>query len=284
MTFRNLLVAILLGPFAVLMAHAIGDSGGCMDFGSSPLGKALRDGAPLQVEREIMAWVEKFAPRSLWSRSRKQDILNFIQGSHAKNAVCAPGALLPIAINAGNVEVTRFLLAKPLGVDPKIPRNILFFTCDYQVSMSEDQRNARIRAIAALLDSKAVEVNALRDDRYSILEECKQPELLSLYLEHGARADVEITNASGTMNILESAILDALMFDEDSSTAQAHHAVERAKLFSRALTDSIVGRQFEHRIRNSCKPRENDRIWNPRTCRELSTFIKATPGIFGEAQ
>jgi hypothetical protein len=266
------------------MAHAIGDSGGCMDFGSSTLGKALKDGTPLQVEREIKTWVEKFTPRSLWSRSRQQDILNLIQGTHGKYAVCAPGALLPIAINAGNVEVTRFLLAKPLGVDPKIPRNILFFTCDYQYSMSESQRIARSRAIAALLDTKAVDVNALRDDRYSILEECKQPELVSLYLERGARADVEITNASGTLNMLESAILDALMFDENSSTAQAQHAIERAKLFSRAVTDSIVGRQFEHRIRYMCKPRENGRIWNPRTCRELSTFIKATPGIFGEMQ
>ena len=111
-------------------AHAIGDSGGCGDPTSGPLGKALKGGSASDVERELLAWVtyaEKSqgvlrkvlvteTKRQEW---RKQRVRELIEGVHEKGAICVPGPLLPVALGAGNVEVARYLVGTPAG-EPEV--------------------------------------------------------------------------------------------------------------------------------------------------------------------
>jgi hypothetical protein len=82
-------------------------------------------------------------------------------------------------------------------------------------------------------------------------------------------------------NLLDDAILDATNYEEGSYTARRLHGLERARLFSKVLSDSIRDRPVEARIRYLCNHDVQGRRWNPETCRTLGTFIKASPGTFG---
>jgi hypothetical protein len=266
---------MLLGPCVAITAHAVGDSGGCLELDRQPLGKALREGTPQDAEAAIQQWVDHDAPRFSLSYSRERAILNLIQASYEKRPPCAPNSLLYYALDAGNVEVVRYLLGTPLGVKPRVPRYILFH-CNAEWDITPEKREARRRAYTLLFERNVVDVHALRDG-VSVLEVCMEPELVSLYLEHGARPDVDLDQVTGRINYLEMAMLDALQIDEDSSTAKRLHALERIKLFSRYMPASIEGRPFQRRVHLSCSRTIGGKPWNPKTCQALQTLVRGAP-------
>ncbi|MES2993456.1 MAG: hypothetical protein V4844_18680, partial [Pseudomonadota bacterium] len=288
-------LAVVIAFCAIPMANAIGDSGGCGDPSGGPLGKALKSGRSEDVEREVLNWISykeknlgvatKFThllaggdkARQQW---RQQQALDLLEGTHDKNAVCVPVPLLPVAVRAGNLGVVRFLLGTPMGMSLKMPPGILF-SCDYDMLLTDEQRTRRRVAFSLVLDTKLVDVNALQRGR-TILQECTEPELVTLFVERGANINVESNANDVPQNLLEIAILDAVGSEEGGYTAKRLHGVERARIYSRLIADSINGRPVERRIRWSCNLRIGEKRWNAETCRQLSTFIKASPGTFGE--
>jgi hypothetical protein len=213
---------------------------------------------------------------------RREQVRNLIQGTHEKGAVCVPGPLLVAAVHAGNVEVVRFLLHKPMGVEPQVPGNILFSCNDSHLRSGFDSADARLRrreAFALVLDTGVIDVNAAGPSGRDILHTCHDPELLELFLERGARLDTE---SASRFDVLDQAVRDAASYEEGSYTAKRLRGLERARLFSRLVSTSIRGRPVEGQVRRSCNRVVNGQRWNPETCRALATFIKAAPGTFGE--
>jgi hypothetical protein len=287
---RFLLAATL--AIAILpRAHAIGDSGGCADPLGGPLGQALKTGGPAAVEKALDAWVDarqsslsrmaQAAQRAVGSDEkgslRRKAIQNLIEGVHEKGASCVPGPLLIAAVHAGNLEVVRYLLDKPMGIEAKVPPQILFSCND--PGMYQELRLRRNQAFALVLDSGKIDVNASRADGRTALQVCNDPELLKLLLARGARYDTE---SAARFDLLDRAILDAVGSQEGGYTAERLYAVERARLFASLITSSIRGRPAEERARYSCHLVIQGKRWNPQTCQTLATFIKAAPGTFGD--
>jgi hypothetical protein len=290
-TAFRILLAVLLAAGCITTAHAIGDSGGCGDPLSGPLGRALKGGTPQDVESAINTWIDAKQSSagivaSLAQRARKvggeqgwrrQQTLNLIEGKHEKDASCVPGPLLTVALLAGNVDVVQFLLNRPLGVEPRVPPGILF-SCNDAVEIGA-QRASRREAFARILDTKTVDLNESNDRGRTLLLVCRDPQLLALFLERGARLDLQSENR---FDPLDAAIRDAVSTQEGSYTALRMYAVERARLFAKLISGSIRGRSVEAHARYSCNLVVHGQRWNPTTCHELSTFIKAAPGTFGE--
>lgn len=293
---RSLLTAsIVLVAAAVCTtpAHAIGDSGGCGDPTSGPLGKALKAGSAADVERELMAWIayeEKnqgvlrraFLTDLQKQEWRKRRLRELIEGVHEKGAFCVPGPLLPIALRAGNVEVARYLVGTPAGVSPRLPPRILF-SCEHDYSEDEDFRSRRRKAFEAVLQTGQVNLVEL-EDGWTILQRCTEPELLVLFVQYGARLDVVSNRTGQPYNLLDLAVLAAVDSQEDGGTARRLHGLERARLFARLVTNSIEGRPIEQRIRWACNLQIKGKRWNPVSCNALAGFVKASPGTFGEKE
>lgn len=289
---RELAWVAVLFAFIVPAAHAIGDSGGCGDPLDGGLGKALRSGDAQEIEAELNKWLDNreknltalkrvAAPAKgtdAWRAGRSRQALNLIEGRHDKNDFCVPGALLPVAMNAGNVEGTRYLLGRPFGVDPGIPQGILF-SCNYG-SATEEQRVRRRQTYALVLDTERVDINARLGGRgRTALETCQDVLLLSLFMERGANLDTE---SASRFEVLDQAIEAALSGGDIGFTVPKGAALERAKFFSEKLTRSIRGRHIEARVRSACTPTVQGERRNLQACRALATFILATPGTFGE--
>ncbi|GAA5162115.1 hypothetical protein [Viridibacterium curvum] len=291
----KLILSVVAALSPMSFAHAIGDSGGCGDPLGGPLGKAIKSGPPQEVEHEIARWVDYKEKNLAWTKKllflapggdtarqqwRQQQTRNLLEGSHEKDAVCAPGPLLPAAVRSGNLEVVRFLLGSPMGLSLKVPENILF-SCDYSILHTDEQRAFRRAAFALILDTRKANVNALWRGR-TVLQECNEPELITLFIEHGANTTIETGNPGYKENLLDRAVVDAVGVEEGSYTAKRLHGIERARIYASVLPASIEGRSAEKRANHSCNLFINGKRWNPKTCRELSTFIKASPGTFGE--
>jgi hypothetical protein len=283
-------LAFALAVCSVPAAHAIGDSGGCGDPLGGNLGTALKSGNTEAIKAALNAWLDA-SERNLGTLKhlslqalgtdarlnwRNQQALNLIEGNHEKGAVCVPGPLLPVAMNAGNVEGTQYLLNQPVGVKPRVPEKVLF-TCNDD-SPTNEQRSRRREAFALVLDTGQVDINA-RERNRTALETCNDVALLSLFLERGATLDTE---SKVRFDVLDQAIESAVMFDETSFTARKLLALERAKFFSERLTRSIRGRNVEAQARRSCNSVRQGKQWNVETCRALAKFIVAAPGTFGE--
>jgi len=193
--------------------------------------------------------------------------------------VCAPGPLLPAAIESGNLEVVRFLLGSPMGLSLKVPENILF-SCNYSNLYTDEQRALHRAAFALILDSRKANVNALWRGR-TVLQECYEPELVTLFIEHGANTTIVTGSSDYKVTLLDQAVLDALGFEEGSYVAKRYYGIERARIYS-SILPAPIERHVENRAYGSCNLLINGKRWNPNTCRELSTFIKASPGTFGE--
>lgn len=192
--------------------------------------------------------------------------------------------MLPLALNQGNVEVVRYLLGKPLGVKPRIPPNILFVhsLCSPESGFSDDQRARRREAYALLLASGEVDVNARSRFNQTILQTCFEPELVALFIEKGARTDVERGEGIGRLNLIEQAMLDSLVVPSHGP-ADPRHGVARVQLFSGVMSNSIRGRPVEERIRWQCTwAPKGDKPLYAQPCRVLSGLVDATPGTFGE--
>lgn len=220
----------MLSPMSLV--HAFGS--GCSDPLGGPFGKAIKSGSPQDVEREIARWVDykekNLAPtkkllflapggdtaKQQW---RQRQTLNLLEGSHEKDAACAPGPLLPAAISSGNLEVVRFLLGSPMGLSLKIPENILF-SCNYSILHTDEQRTLRRAAFALILDSRKAIVNGLWRGR-TVLQECYEPELVTLFIEHGANTTIETGDSGYKENLLDRAVMDAAGFEEGSYTARS---------------------------------------------------------------
>ena len=76
-----------------------------------------------------------------------------------------------------------------MGVSPKVPKKILFVSCKTLYSERGDLRVRRRQAFEVLLKTGQVDLNEL-DDNFTILERCYEPELVTLFVEYGARTDV----------------------------------------------------------------------------------------------
>lgn len=272
--------AMLFGPCVLSLAFAIGDSGGCGNLERLPLGKALRNGTPQDIDKAILEWVDREAPRFSITYSREQAILNLIEASYGnkKPPPCVPNApLIFYALDAGNAEAVRHLLGKPVGVKPRVPPRVLFY-CEYRWYSASSPPANRRRAYEVLFERKAVEVSG-PPNGVSVLGVCKEPELVALFLEHGARPDVDFDQGGEKINYLEMAIRDALQFDEDSYTAQKLYALERIKLFSKYMPASIEGRPYQSHIRQSCSRIIGGKPWNPRNCKALQLLVRGAPTI-----
>jgi hypothetical protein len=288
------LLALALGSF--LPAHAAGGSSGCSDARNGPLGQALKVGKPADVEREITRWLDAReqglglgtqATHAVLGEGRRQEwraqeTRNLVEGVQDE-AACAPTPLLPVAMQAGNLDVVRFLLGKPLGVSPRMPPAILF-SCKDEAPQGQDAKARRQEAFTLVLATGAVDMNGRNAEGRTVLQACYEPELLALFVKRGARLDVEIGSGATVRNPLEQAIVDAVQFKEGSPQARRLHGLERARLFagaSGASGGSIRGRPIEARIRGTCNLVLKGRRWNPETCGELAGFIQASPGTFG---
>lgn len=290
--FRVLLLALCLA--ASPLAHAIGDSGGCNP-DQTPLGQALMSGTPAQLEAALLRLVDGAEQRrSLGSRIatwfggeqkrqawRQHKLLNLIEGRNEDGETCLPGVLLPMAMWAGNQEVVRFLLGEPMGLRVRVPPDVLF-TCERAYSyMGEDRRARRRAAFALVLDAGVVYVNSKNRDGYTVMQACRDPQLLSLFLEHGASVRIEWGSGVYRRNLLDQAILDALGTAESRDGSDHGYVVERVRLLSTALPNSIRGRPVEQRVRQLCNQTVGDKPWNPRTCLILAGLIEASQGTFG---
>lgn len=295
MKISSVLISFALLLCGAPVAHAIGDSGGCGDPLGGPLGRALRTGAPNDVKLEIDRTVDyKERNLSLATRAahrivgaarrqewRRKQILNLIEGDQEKDSVCVPGPLLPAAVHAGNLEVVRFLLNRPMGVDPRVGSSILF-SCNDGAFLTDSQISRRRQAFKMILDSRAIDLNSRNSEGRTLLQACYASELLELFALRGAHVDVQSGTGVEVTNLLEQAILDAVGFKENTYTARRLNGVARAKLFATLVNNSIQGRPVESRVRHKCDLVIRGERWNPETCRSLATFVKATPGTFGE--
>ena len=275
-----LVFCLLFSPVAL----AIGDSGGCGDPLSGPLGQALKAGSATDVEREILSWVSReekrrgtlvnvFTTESQKAQWRKLRTRELIEGVHEKDAFCRPGALLGTALQAGNLEVVRYLTGTPAGVIPKVPPGILF-VCEHNYSENDEFRARRRRAFELVLQTHKVDINYQGNGGRTILQSCLEPELIDLFVAYGAPMDI---------SLLDGAVSSAVRTEEDSTIADSLHALERAKIYARLLSYSIQGRDIEQRARQSCNRLINGKRWNQKNCKALSEFIKAEPGTFGGA-
>lgn len=280
-------------------AYAIGDSGGCNP-DASPLGRALKHGAPQDLENVIVRFIdsqeEKLVLKKLqfmlpggdearqsWRQEMARTVL---EGTYKRKTSCRRGHLLPVAIRNANLEVVRYLLGSPMGLTLNVPEDILF-NCKYTSPFyTDDQRRRRRDAFALILQMKKADVNAPVGKGAMVsdylLGVCNEPELIELFLEYGADASLEYGVRGKEENLRDRAILDALRVMEGGSVARNYHGVERARIYSRILGPSIEGRHVEERARRFCNQLIGGERWNSNTCRELSTFIKAAPGTFGE--
>jgi hypothetical protein len=291
----KLAIAVAAVFSTIPVAHAIGGSVGCGgDWIDGPLGKAVTSGTPDEFRRAVTNWIDRaekedlgglgrlqhFASSSARQRWRDKKTLDLLEGNLAKDDGCAPRSQVAAAIRAGNVEVMRFLVGTPMGVSPKVWPITMFHACEYSSSQTEETRARRREAVGLLLESGKVHVNA-RYRGETILQYCKEPELVTLFIERGAIM-VERGEPGYRENLLDLAIHDAISTEEGGYTAARLHAVERARLFSRHLPPSIEGRRIEQYVRSTCNRDDRDVLGKPNTCRELSTFIKAAPGTFGQ--
>lgn len=280
-----LLVLILLG--GTLDVCAFG-AAGCGNRLHSPLGKALTTGTTEELETAIQKWLDykekiKNVPQNDKMQWRAHEVKNLIEGQHEKDAVCELGPLLSVAAQAGNLDVVRYLLDTPMGIKPSIPADILFSCGDgtYDVNMTHEQQIRRREAFALILDTNALDVNSRRNGLTPI-QACVAPELLSLFLERGANPNVVFNSAAySNVSLLDKAVDDAVGYKEGSWTARRLRGFDRAKLFASVGMDSIVGHSIETKVRYLCNLVINEERWNDNTCRELSKFIKASAGTFG---
>jgi len=284
--FAPLVLALCAAP----SVYGIGDSGGCI---ASPLESAVKTGTPADVERELKQWLEiQSQSRSLVAKlsraiegvSEKQRIAKLIEGVHEEGEICRPRALLPLAIRHGNVEVVRLLLGRPLDVKPRIPPHILFVhsLCSHESRLDEGQRARRREAHALLLESGEVDVNARSGFGQTILQTCFEPELVSLFIERGARTDVEWGQGIDRLNLIEQAMLEALVVSADGVLADRRHGVARVKLFSSFMSNSTRGRPVEQKLRTKCAFVVSGKRHYAEACRVLSGLVDATPGTFGD--
>lgn len=287
-------ITLALALNGMSIAYAIGGSGGC-DPLRGALGQTIQHGTPADVERELKKWVDnkerglstiavlRISGEKKKEEWRRRQTLNLIEGAHEKGAVCVLGPLLPVAADAGNLEVVRFLLDRPLGLTPGIPTMVLFYSCDNgRYVPSEDQRRLRRQAYAMILDAAAGTINldGNRRDGSTLLQSCKDPELVSLFVERGARLDILSRNGRTP---LEEAVIEAVELGEDEAIPTVRsYALKRASLLARLTPNAQLKSGVEDRVSVSCNRIMSDgRRWNPKTCRELAKFIKASPGTFG---
>ncbi len=259
----------------------------------SALEKAVKTGAPVDVEREMLKWLDDQDRRrgllasvsqALSGVRQPQRLARLIEGAHEKDAVCAPRALLPLALNQGNVEVVRFLLGQPLGVKPRVPPHILFAysLCSAESGFDEARRARRREAYALLLEAGDVDVNARSRFGQTVLQTCFEPELVSLFIEKGARTDVESGQGSGRLNLLEQALLDALVVAAEGGNADRRHGLARVRLFASLMSNSVRGRPVERTVRGRCATVLQGQRPYAAACRRLSGLVDATPGTWGE--
>jgi hypothetical protein len=288
----KLLLALTFLLSVASNAYAIG--GGCVDTLGGSLGAAIKTGLPQDLEREIAKRVDYKQERLGFSKKlvlaaggeparltwRREAALKLIEGKFDYNEHCSPGPLLEAAVRFGNLEIIRYLLGSPMGLNPEVPEGILF-ACNDSDLRTDEQKARRREAMALILDLGKANVHSKLRDR-TILQECTEPGLIQLFIERGADVTVETGDPGRKVNLLDAAVMDAMGFDENSYTQKWLHGIERARIYARILPATIVGRSSERRIAGSCTQLIGGKPWNPRTCRELATFIKASPGTFAQ--
>ena len=295
------LVAILLLILSwSQQALAIGDSGGCGNVRNSPLGKAVIGGTPEEVVLAIREFItNQERDRKHWDRleTRRKNKAPFdwqermtrlvIEGNYPPG-FCGLGSLLRIAANAGNVEVVSYFLEPPISADPNDAfiktqngtiLSTIFMDCQHNSRMTDSQRERRLMAFQRLLEAKGSNINIQTEYGVTALRSCHEPELVRLYLTHGADPNIG-GNPNDHRTVLEIALVDAIQFLPGSEPIERLKGLDRARVFAEFGIDSIIGRPVEKYIDNRCNDRDG-LGWHKDTCKTLSTFIKATPGVFG---
>lgn len=278
---------------------AIGDSGGgggsCAPF-DGPLADAVRKGQPAKVISEINALVdsreqkvdlllvlkEKLNGSAKKSESERRQVSTreILEGGYGR---CASPSLLDEAVNAGNIEVVRFFLNRPMGIELADP-NFFPLTCKDGSKFSENERARRLEAFSMVLQANVFDINSPNLDGRTVLETCTEPELRSLLVKNGARTGINVESRSETKawSLLEKSIYNVLIYDEEPSSRwrERQKEIDKIKKIAKSTTSSIRDGKMESIARKYCHQYIGERPWNPKTCRQLSYFIKSSPGTF----
>lgn len=157
-------------------------------------------------------------------------------------------------------------------------------TCRDGSAFTEKHRARRLEAFSLVLQKKLFDINSLDRDGKTSLKGCKEPELAALFVNNGAIADVNNGNRENyrKWKPLEKAIYKVLIFDENQINKQKDREQEiyKIKVLAKSEKYSMENSQFEFILRQYCHQYIGGKPWNPETCKELSLFIKATPGTF----
>lgn len=287
---RGAAASLLLYAFA-FDAHGMGEQRDCGDFLATPLGKAATDGTPAQLEAAIRSRLADEEQALLAAKpylsgqlqvqaleaSRPFHIKLLIAGESQNRHCAAP--LLTVAAVAGNVDAVRYLLGSPLGTQPWLPPDILQH-CDggpWAHGGDSARRDAgRRQAFAVLLDSERVDVNKPFGGRYP-LGTCRDPALVALYLERGAKVDIPLMFSGGAKTLVELAVRDAI---KPPAGSDPMDGVERAKLFAEAGVSRRLGHSIEQHLRRACH-RRADGLADDRVCKALAGIVEAPPDTFG---
>lgn len=288
-TTMTQLFRITISVAAVLLnissAHAIGDSAGCPNPIDTRLGQALDHGSPSAVENILLGaleYHEKQLGRFTTDATRKELLrkkkIQLMEGPY-HTYDCSPGPVLNFAAKGGNLEVVRYLLGSPLGITLNVRPDTLATVCDTHHVFHRDtpeEIERRKATINLLMDSGKVDIHAVVGGK-TILQWCKNPDLIPLLIERGADVNVEYDGH----NLLDVAVMDAAQDWGDDFFKTRLRGLERAKIFAKLLPATIVDRLAEKEVMSWCTRGVNSTAWTSHACREMATFIKASPGVFG---
>lgn len=287
-TTMTQLFRITISVAAVLLnissAHAIGDSAGCPNPIDTRLGQALDHGSPSAVENILLGALEyhekqlgRFTTDATRKEFRRKNTLELLD-SPAKSG-CYTGPVLNFAAKGGNLEVVRYLLGSPLGITLNVRPDTLATVCDTHHVFHRDtpeEIERRKATVNLLMDSGKVDIHAVVGGK-TILQWCKNPDLIPLLIERGADVNVEYDGH----NLLDVAVMDAAQDWGDDFFKTRLRGLERAKIFAKLLPATIVDRLAEKEVMSWCTRGVNSTAWTSHACREMATFIKASPGVFG---
>ena len=124
------------------------------------------------------------------------------------------------------------------------------------------------------LETKGSDINFRNANGETALWHCDDPDLVRLYLSHGA--DLSVVPKS---NLLEGAILLALSNEESSQ-----RGLELARAYAEHGINSIAYTHFEYAPISRCHDDRGITIskgWLGDVCKSLAKIIKTSPGVFG---
>lgn len=281
-------LAVSLALAAAPDALAVGGTG-CTYFPATPNGKLLASGTPAQVDAALRDWldfrIEQAKPSRILGFARQataaeqaalrtREALSILEGT--PGATCDAGPLLRYAVGAGNTPVVRYLLDKPLGVEPAVDKDILF-QCEGRPQSTDAAPALRRAALAAVIDAGKADVNGRKNDEYPI-RFCRDPRIASLLIARGARLAIPFSGSSPAQNLVEDAVLAATAPMSRGRREHVETNLQRVKLFAAAGVSTKIGAQVERRVKWYCHEQDRATLGEPDLCKELAGLVQLTPG------